>query len=641
MTTRLFLSFEAKSGLFRTPQSEPPQHILKAGPGIPLSSVLKNYDLTPKDKVMLAYAIAWSYWQYYDSELMRTRWTSDSIWFMPKEDARGCEDQLPLCAYLSFPFGILSDTTPDLLSDELLNHRCPRIFDIGVLLLEIGLSKPFRSGNRRNRVAQMNLNHKIATDELLELENTHWDGFKNKVYFDRAVKFCLNGKNFIPSIRQSATTQKPSVLPTRTDSGDIRIRKRMFKKNVILPLAWMVKIGFRAQAGEITYVNKRWNISPQQGLSGSYRQPEPDALFHSAIVPQRWLEDLKAISKQVELKRRQCNATTPIRIAILDTGFNPKWPIFETKSDLLRSIVDGKDFVEPGVSTMKDSFGHGTYMARLIMECAPGAEIIVARVARNTNELEKSVGNVKEVSDLHSPTLKQNNKLIDVAQAILWAGQSGKADIISMSFGLPYDDQGICDAIESVQRSRKGNIIFLASTGNSSIDCESFPARHHSVISVFAMNCHGTFLQSNAASASNGVSVLGTYGDDIPDDICEEFSATYPRVCRPGSSVATAVMAGISATVLMYAPALPFLVSLQGKAASTSNHVLKRMWTTKGMEAMLYRLSQRDPGHPRFHAVKPMWFWKNRPNDTVRSWAICDTLSDIDRRFPRLPAGTG
>ena len=289
MTTRLFLSFEVKSGLFRTPRSEAPQHVLQAGPGKSLSSVLKNYDLTPKDKVMLAYAIAWSYWQYYDSELMRTRWKSDSIWFMPKEDARDREDQLLLCAYLSFPFGILSDTAPDFLSDELLNHRCPRIFDIGVLLLEIGLSKQFRSGNRRNWVAQMNLNHKIATDELLELENTHWDGFKNKVYFDRAVKFCLNGKNFMPSPRQSATTQKPSVLPTGTDSDGIRIRKRMFKKNVVLPLAWMVKRGFRAQAGEITYVNKKWNISPQQGLSELHRQQEPEALFHSAIVPQRWL----------------------------------------------------------------------------------------------------------------------------------------------------------------------------------------------------------------------------------------------------------------------------------------------------------------------------------------------------------------
>lgn len=227
-----------------------------------------------------------------------------------------------------------------------------------------------------------------------------------------------------------------------------------------------------------------------------------------------------------------------------------------------------------------------------------------------------------------------------VGQAILWAGQTGKADIISMSFGFPSDDQGIREAIETVQKKRKESIIFLASAGNSSMDDESFPARHPSVISVYATNCHGAFLQSNSASTSNGAAMLGTYGDDIPDSIREEFRTTYPMVCEPGSSVATAIMAGISATMLAYASVLPSLVPLQGVAASTSNHVLQRLWTAKGMEAMLYRLAQEDIDRPRLKAVKPMWFWKSRPNDTMRYCAICDTLSAIDRRFPRL-AGTG
>jgi subtilisin family serine protease len=205
-----------------------------------------------------------------------------------------------------------------------------------------------------------------------------------------------------------------------------------------------------------------------------------------------------------------------------------------------------------------------------------------------------------------------------------------------MSFGLPTDDERIRDAIDTVQKNRKEDIIFLASAGNSSTDNESFPARHPSVISVYATNCHGSFLQSNSTSIANGAAVLGTYGDDIPDDIRNEFSTTYPNICKPGSSVATAIMAGISATMLAYGTALPLLVPLQGLAASTSNHVLQRLWTTKGMEAVLYRLAQKNMDNPRLNAVKPMWFWKSRPNDTVRYCALCDTLSDIDRRYPRL-----
>lgn len=227
-----------------------------------------------------------------------------------------------------------------------------------------------------------------------------------------------------------------------------------------------------------------------------------------------------------------------------------------------------------------------------------------------------------------------------IGQAILWAGQTGKADIISMSFGFPSDDQGISEAIETVQKERNENIIFLASAGNSSSDDESFPARHPAVISVYATNCHGIFLESNAVSIGKGANVLGTFGDNIPDFIYEEFSATYPEVCQPGSSVATAIMAGISATMLAYASVLPYLAPLQGKAAITSNRVLQHLRTVRGMEAVLYRLVQESFGHPQLKAVKPMWFWKSRPSDTQRYCAICDVLSDIERRFPRL-TGTG
>lgn len=204
-----------------------------------------------------------------------------------------------------------------------------------------------------------------------------------------------------------------------------------------------------------------------------------------------------------------------------------------------------------------------------------------------------------------------------------------------MSFGFPYDDQAIREAIEMVQKERQEEIIFLASAGNSSIDDESFPARHSAVISVYATNCHGAFLQSNSASISNGAAVLGTYGDDLPEFIREEFSTTYPEVCQPGSSVATAIMAGISATMLAYTTVLPSIVPFQGILASTCSNVLQRLRTTKGMEEVLCRLVRQDLDHQRLKAVNPRWFWKSRPTDVDRYIAICDTLRNLDGRFPR------
>lgn len=214
-----------------------------------------------------------------------------------------------------------------------------------------------------------------------------------------------------------------------------------------------------------------------------------------------------------------------------------------------------------------------------------------------------------------------------IGQAIFWAGRTGKADIISMSFGFPDDDQGIREAIETVQNERQESVIFLASAGNSSTDNESFPARHPSVISVYATDRYGDFLRSNSASTTtNGAAVLGTYGDDIPDYIREEFGTSYPDVCQPGSSVATAIMAGISATMLIYTTILPSLVLLQGESA---NIAFQRLRTTKGLEKILCRLVQRNPEHPRLMAVKPAWFWKSRSNDIDRYMAICEALADL------------
>ncbi|KAL7901180.1 hypothetical protein HDV64DRAFT_267387 [Trichoderma sp. TUCIM 5745] len=590
------LYFKDGKGLFRLNQSQVLRQFYKGGNGESLKEVLCHYNLTPKDKVTLSYAIARSYWKYCNSELLiRTQWTDDNIWFMPEGGNEGNKEHLPLCAYLSFPFSIPGRTDSDIVDRDELTHKYPQILEIGVLLLEIGLAKPFQTLKRKNRVSQANFDHGRAIKDLGELEKMKWDGSKiSKGYFDDAVKFCLQSKDVNPSPKQQNPDGKEGII----------IRKR-FHENVVRPLEWLATKGFETQVGHINYVNKKSPSLLNRAPDDEARELEADAEFHSATaVPQMWLRDLKQISELVERKRRKCAVSVKICVAILDTGLDRELPTFGTKSGLLKSIIEEKDFVDPDAKPMTDTFGHGTLMARLLMECAPGADIMVARVARNTNELESSRENIKK--------------------AILWAGQIGKADIIFMSFGFSKNDQGIREAIEKVQRERQDNIIFLASAGNSSTDNESFPARHHAVISVYATNRNGGFLQSNAKTTSNSAAVLGTFGDDIPSSLQDEFSSTYPKICEPGSSVATAIMAGISATILIYAAVLPGLIS-------QPDTMLQRLRTTKGMEAALDRLAPKDEDHPRRRAVNPIWFWKESSDDFKRYVAIYDTLSKVDR----------
>jgi len=315
-------------------------------------------------------------------------------------------DQLPLCTYLTFPFGVPNNPPKDILLDGPLTHRFPRIFDIGVLLLEIGLGKPFRRSEKSNEDARVNFNHRIAVKEHQKLADEAWDGFLNKKAFDQAVGFCLNNDNFLTDAEKPKTNHlgvvKPAKPSTKSDpKKGILARRRIFYKNVVKPLAWLAKEGFRSQTGKVSYISRKPEApkpaASPPGLPQALEQPGWEDVFHSTIIPKNWPEDLKKISALVAAKRRQHQIRTPVRVAILDTGLNKNMAIFKEKPQLLKCVTDEIDYVDPGCD-MTDAFGHGTLMARLVMECAPGAEILVARVARDTETLCTSKGNIRDVS---------------------------------------------------------------------------------------------------------------------------------------------------------------------------------------------------------------------------------------------------
>lgn len=392
----MFLSFR-NNHLFRVKnKSDVLKLVIEAGTWVTLKSVLRDYELTAKDKILLSYAIAWSYWHHYDSDLMRVQWTSERISFVHAEVSKEYKDDLPLRSYIDIPFEVSSQPGEDILPEHLgLNHRCPRIFDVGVLLLEIGLAKAFRPGRRRLPVPQANLNHKMAKDILIELENTQWEGTTIiKQHFDKVVGFCFDGENFTRTPKQ-----------TRSVGQGISARKTTFYKNVVCPLAWMAKSGFQAQSGDFTCVKRKLGSVAPTWTSDIQPQPGPQALFHggNTIDPRSWLKNLNKIAAEVSLRRRTEGIKKRIRVTILDSGLNRDSPAFEGKKGcaLLKSIADEKDFVVTYLdkASMTDSYGHGTFMARLVMECiAEDVEIVVARVARNTRELEGSQKNIKEVS---------------------------------------------------------------------------------------------------------------------------------------------------------------------------------------------------------------------------------------------------
>lgn len=157
---------------------------------------------------------------------------------------------------------------------------------------------------------------------------------------------------------------------------------------------------------------------------------------------------------------------------------------------------------------------------------------------------------------------------------------------------------------------RNNRILFFAAASNSGGNGrEMFPASHDAVISIRATNSHGAFLDTNPPADHYGPAVYGTLGKDVPS---AWLSNVDGELSRSGSSVATAVAAGVAAMMLAFANAgfssAEFRLPLEVSAL---------LWTRRGMLAMFAKMSQ-DMGSRCFF-ISPVRFFAER--DSVKVWA--------------------
>ena len=85
-----------------------------------------------------------------------------------------------------------------------------------------------------------------------------------------------------------------------------------------------------------------------------------------------------------------------IVVAILDTGYDPNAIFFSSPGRPGRIRHFWKDFAGQELSPV-DTDGHGTHVVSLAMKIAPAADIYVARVATNSQELQSASKNIAEV----------------------------------------------------------------------------------------------------------------------------------------------------------------------------------------------------------------------------------------------------
>ena len=201
-------------------------------------------------------------------------------------------------------------------------------------------------------------------------------------------------------------------------------------------------------------------------------------------------------------------------------------------------------------------------------------------------------------------------------QAISWASKEWKADIISMSFGYAEEQQCISRAIRRALCERDDSILFFAAASNyGANDKEMFPARHDSVISMRGTNSNGNFEDFNPPRNWNEETVFGTLGLDVPS---AWLSDRDDQVYKSGTSIATAVAAGIAGTLLGYE-------NCKSKEGAFQD-VNKKLRTHQGMEAMFRTLAVRTQKEHYLYLAP----WKLMgKSDEERQAIFVAALSDI------------
>ncbi|KAM3486770.1 hypothetical protein MY8738_000264 [Beauveria namnaoensis] len=276
------------------------------------------------------------------------------------------------------------------------------------------------------------------------------------------------------------------------------------------------------------------------------------------------------------------NRSRKVRIAVIDSGISTsdsEIRIALRDSDIGlglrdRRIAGLRNFCGTSVDDCEDYHGHGTTVAKILLEAAPQAEIYIAKVTNSST-----------VSD---------DELHNVRKAINWAVQVWDADIINLSLAMRVESRDIDEALTHALLPGS-KIIFAAAHNNAGHhEGPSWPGRKLGIIAIHCTDGDGQPLSTNASVGRENY--FATLGLDIP--IKEQFATTKSQyVYASGVSYATPIAAGIAANMLEI---------LRHEASHRVNDVKKWFYNGRYMKVLFKAISQRDH---RCCFVQPWTFW--------------------------------
>jgi hypothetical protein len=183
---------------------------------------------------------------------------------------------------------------------------------------------------------------------------------------------------------------------------DVLQRKAIIYQNVVQPLKKLLEVlGFSQDFEALAPIDPR---GPKPIVIKPAALSVPvTGQGYSSDVSLQWLDKLSSINRYIS-NLSQSPSRRPVRIAILDTGYDDQTIFFEN-AQRRRRVKGWRDWAEKS-ETPVDENGHGTHTLALLMKVAPMADLYVARIAKDRTSLKSAVNSVSEVCSqlVSSPT---------------------------------------------------------------------------------------------------------------------------------------------------------------------------------------------------------------------------------------------
>ncbi|EFY97967.1 Peptidase S8, subtilisin, Ser-active site protein [Metarhizium robertsii ARSEF 23] len=524
-------------------------------------------------KAWLAHRLSLSLRLLYMGPWIQQDWDFDTLHIMPKNNSELLPpiDELYIGCTLA-PGYEMANSTPTARCSPYSSQMCPKFF-LSFAQLLVDILKGER-GYRSYSESQLN-----DWFYMLQYEVGHNLKEMSNEYYWRAIEGCI-------------------LFTMHDDShecADALVRaKDVISKHIITYLRMHVEScqAKHSRCLQPDGTSEETGIRLWSEIESKYQQidspkarGEDSFVTHMNRFTATFIKNLPALEKKV-------------RVAIIDSGFYvhecDPWlnnPAVEARIGEKRNFFSPDDN-DPDKSKWQDMTGHGTQVARLVLQFAPLAEVVIAKIT-------------------NSPTLKYT-KTERLVEALKWAGE--RADIINLSFSL--GTLPIIDVQKEINNlvDNKKLVFAAASTNAAKWASRAWPARERGVFAIHASDetgetCAG--INPDPLSEDDNFLAFGLEVDSFWD-------GRYQRIS--GTSFATPVAAAIAADMIELARRIP--ESNFGEDI-TRYRVMRNLF-------LKYMSENKVPGN--FHRLVPwtekLWDW-NGPVETQEKfkYALRDVIT--------------